>query len=244
MNVLISGGAKNGKSYYAQRIAKQMAEEQGVPLYYIATMIPRDEEDRARIRRHIAERAGWGFQTLEQGLDLPGLLCRGGGKAGSDQAAGSESGPVEDSGRTLVDPKGVFLLDSVTALLSNEMFGEDGTYDPGAARRVAADCTAFAKATGNTVFVSDYIYGDAQRYDTMTEDYRRALAAVDRQLAKVCERVVEVSGHRTGLDGSHRAGCSADPGRSDSDGGLFCHDRIHPPGRIHGRMRRSDAPAP
>ena len=171
MNVLISGGAKNGKSYYAQRIAKQMAEEQGVPLYYIATMIPRDEEDRARIRRHIAERAGWGFQTLEQGLDLPGLLRRG--------------GPV--------DPKGVFLLDSVTALLSNEMFGEDGTYDPGAARRVAADCTAFAKATGNTVFVSDYIYGDAQRYDTMTEDYRRALAAVARQLAKVCERVVEVS---------------------------------------------------
>lgn len=171
MNVLISGGAKNGKSYYAQRIAKQMAEEQGVPLYYIATMIPRDEEDRARIRRHIAERAGWGFQTLEQGLDLLGLLRRG--------------GPV--------DPKGVFLLDSVTALLSNEMFDENGTYDPGAAQRVAADCTAFAKATGNTVFVSDYIYGDAQRYDTMTEDYRRALAAVDRQLAKVCERVVEVS---------------------------------------------------
>ena len=177
MNVLISGGAKNGKSYYAQRIAKQMAEEQEVPLYYIATMIPRDEEDQARIRRHIAERAGWGFQTLEQGLDLPGLLRRGGGRAGSDP----------------VDPNGVFLLDSVTALLSNEMFDEKGNYDPGAAQRVAADCTAFAKATGNTVFVSDYIYGDAQRYDTMTEDYRRALAAVDRQLAKVCERVVEVS---------------------------------------------------
>ena len=73
------------------------------------------------------------------------------------------------------------------------MFDEQGRFDKGAAERVAKDCTAFAKATGNTVFVSDYIYGDAQRYDTMTEDYRRALAAVDRQLAKVCERVVEVS---------------------------------------------------
>ena len=72
MNVLISGGAKNGKSYYAQRIAQQMAEDSCAqatenggrkmaadrgelrrPLYYIATMIPHDEEDHARIRRHI-----------------------------------------------------------------------------------------------------------------------------------------------------------------------------------------------
>ena len=74
MNILISGGAKNGKSYFAQRQAKQMADEQGVPLYYIATMIPHDEEDRARIRRHIKERAGWGFATLECGRNLPGIL--------------------------------------------------------------------------------------------------------------------------------------------------------------------------
>ncbi|MBQ9059705.1 MAG: bifunctional adenosylcobinamide kinase/adenosylcobinamide-phosphate guanylyltransferase [Firmicutes bacterium] len=185
MNVLISGGAKNGKSYYAQRIAKEMAEEQKVPLYYIATMIPHDEEDRARVARHVSERAGWGFQTLEQGRDLPELLCREGGETEGAQAAGSETAQV--------DPRGVFLLDSVTALLSNEMFDANGYFDPGAGERVAADCTAFARATGNTVFVSDYIYGDAEEYDTMTEDYRRALAAVDRQLAEACDRVIEVS---------------------------------------------------
>ena len=194
MNVLISGGAKNGKSYYAQRIAQQMAEDSCAqatenggrkmaadrgelrrPLYYIATMIPHDEEDHARIRRHIAERDGWGFETLEQGTDLMGLVRQ------------------DAEGNTLADPEGVFLLDSVTALLSNEMFREDGSFDPEAADRVAADCTAFARATGNTVFVSDYIYGDADRYDTMTEDYRRALAQVDRALARVCDRVTEVS---------------------------------------------------
>ena len=169
MNILISGGAKNGKSYYAQRLAKQMAEETGHPLYYIATMIPHDEEDHARIRRHVSERAGWGFETLERGTDLMGLL----------------GGPV--------DPRGAFLLDSVTALLSNEMFDEQGRFDKEAAERVAKDCTAFAKATGNTVFVSDYIYGDAERYDALTEEYRRALATVDRELAKVCDQVIEVS---------------------------------------------------
>ena len=174
MNVLISGGAKNGKSYYAQRMAKEMSEKSGRPLYYIATMIPADDEDRARIRRHLSERDGWGFETLEQGRDLPRLL--------------------QDPG---VDPQGVFLLDSVTALLSNEMFDDRGEYDPEAAARVAADCAAFAEATGSTVFVSDYIYGDADRYDELTEGYRRALAEIDRTLAGVCGRVVEVSAGRT-----------------------------------------------
>ena len=191
MNVLISGGAKNGKSYYAQKLAKQMSEEQAVPLYYIATMIPHDEEDHARIRRHIAERVGWGFETLEQGKDLTALLRRDEAAAGT--AAGGTGTEVRSTTGRAADPRGVFLLDSVTALLSNEMFREDGTTDPQAAERVARDCTAFAKATGNTVFVSDYIYGDADRYDTMTEEYRRGLARIDRALASVCDRVIEVS---------------------------------------------------
>ena len=56
MNVFISGGCKNGKSYYAQEVARDMANEKNVPLYYLATMIPVDDEDRARIKRHV--RAG------------------------------------------------------------------------------------------------------------------------------------------------------------------------------------------
>lgn len=171
MNILVSGGAKNGKSMFAQRTARQMAEEAGLPLYYIATMIPRDEEDEARIARHREEREGWGFETIECGKSLGELL----------QEIGREAGP------------GVFLLDSVTALLSNEMFADDGSVDHGAAARVAEDCVRFAKATKNTVFVSDYIYGDGTDYDKLTEEYRHGLAMIDRTLAQVCERVVEIS---------------------------------------------------
>ncbi len=217
MNVLISGGAKNGKSYYAQNLAKAMASGKGCPLYYIATMIPRDEEDEARIRRHRAERAGWGFQTVERGRDLPGMFDAAVPAAPnasepsdpSEPNAGDPTGPSEpnasepsdpsgpNAGDAAVpsgpDPSGVFLLDSVTALLSNEMFREDGTFDPDAAGRTARECCAFAEMTGNTIFVSDYIYGDAEEYDPFTEDYRRALAAVDKKLAQVCDRVIEVS---------------------------------------------------
>lgn len=170
MNILVSGGSKNGKSYYAQKAAKEMSEELGAPLYYIATMIPCDEEDEARIKRHIEERKGWGFTTLEQGTDIARLLDR------------------ED-----VEKSGVFLLDSVTALLSNEMFGADGSIDEEAGARVASGLEEFAAKTGNTVFVSDNIYSDAGDYGELTECYRRSLAAADRALASCCDAVVEIA---------------------------------------------------
>ena len=115
MSTFISGGCKNGKSFYAQRIAKAA----GTPLYYIATMIPRDNEDEARIVRHRQERAGWGFETLECGADILSCLDR-------------------------ADPAGAFLLDSVTALLSNEMFTDAGM-NPGAPEKLARELMEFVR---------------------------------------------------------------------------------------------------
>ena len=163
MHTFISGGCKNGKSWYAQRIAQTA----GKPLYYVATMISTGEEDDQRIARHIRERDGWGFATLECGRDI--LSC------------------LKDA-----DCTGSFLLDSVTALLANEMFRPEG-FDPSAPERVAAELEAFARRTGSAVFVSDFIYGDAQRYDEWTEGYRRGLALIDRRLAACCDNVLEVS---------------------------------------------------
>lgn len=175
MNYFISGGCKNGKSYYAQQVARDMAQSQELPLYYLATMIPTDEEDRARIRRHLSERDGWGFDTVEQGTDI--CSCLGG---------------TTVDGNT-VNPSGVFLLDSVTALLQNEMFKADGSVDLNAADRLEKELTEFVAKTGNTVFVSDYIYSDAFIYEELTEEYRRGLAQLDKALAKACHQVVEVA---------------------------------------------------
>ena len=175
MNIFISGGCKNGKSYHAQKLACLMAKENNLPLYYLATMIPTDDEDKARIARHLKERDGWGFETIEQSTNICACL----------------------NGRTisgkLVDSSGVFLLDSVTALLSNEMFRPDGTFDLNAPQRVAEQLLELAHHTGNTVFVSDYIYSDALIYDKLTEKYRQGLAYADRCLAAECHKVLEVS---------------------------------------------------
>lgn len=175
MNIFISGGCKNGKSYHAQELARDMSREKKLPLYYLATMIPCDEEDNVRIRRHLAERDGWGFDTIEQGLNICEAL-KGKTVSGAD-----------------VSPNGVFLLDSVTALLSNEMFRADGTIDLDAPERLAHELSDFAKRTRNTVFVSDYIYSDAYRFDEYTEAYRQGLALLDRTLAKLCDQVIEVT---------------------------------------------------
>ena len=174
MHVFISGGCKNGKSYYAQRVAQAA----GTPLYYVATMISTGEEDDKRIARHIRERAGWGFATLEQGRDILSCLRR-------------------------ADVRGSFLLDSVTALLANEMFAPGG-FDAGAAERVAGQLEEFARRTASAVFVSDYLYGDVGRYDSWTEEYRRGLALIDRRLAQKCDCVLEISAgqiicHKGGL---------------------------------------------
>lgn len=204
MNVFISGGCKNGKSMYAQNIARNMAQSRNVPLYYVATMIPTDDEDRARIKRHLSERDGWGFETIEQGRRICDALkaaaspdggrnCPGTADA---QVKGTADGQGKGDAAVTVNPEGAFLLDSVTALLSNEMFLPDGTVDFGAGERVAEELVRFAQQTGNTVFVSDYIYSDGQVFDSYTESYRKALAFIDRRLAEVCDSVIEVSfGH-------------------------------------------------
>ena len=163
MSTFISGGCKNGKSFYAQQIARAA----GSPLYYIATMIPHDNEDQARIRRHRDERAGWGFETLECGSDILSCLDR-------------------------ADANGSFLLDSVTALLSNEMFRADGTLDADAPERLERELLAFSRQMRCCVFVSDYIYADGGQYDAWTEAYRRGLARLDRALAAGCENAAEL----------------------------------------------------
>ena len=163
MNYFLSGGAKNGKSSLAQRI---VCAQPG-PRYYLATMIPHDDEDLLRIQRHIDDRAGLGFTTVECGTDILSALRR-------------------------MDPGGAVLLDSVTALLSNEMFRADGTLDAYAPERLERELLAFSRQMRFCVFVSDYIYADGGQYDAWTEAYRRGLARLDRALAAACENAAEL----------------------------------------------------
>lgn len=63
--VMITGGARSGKSAYAERLAK----ESGLPVVFVATALPLDDEMRRRIERHRAQRPGE-WRTVEEPLEL------------------------------------------------------------------------------------------------------------------------------------------------------------------------------
>ncbi len=93
--IVIAGPNDSGKSRWAEEL---LARYHG-PKRYIATMLPRTEDNFARIAKHRAQRSGLGFQTLE----LPEHL---------DAAS--------------VPADAAVLLEDVSNLLANAMFGSGG----------------------------------------------------------------------------------------------------------------------
>lgn len=168
MTFFISGGAKCGKSALAQDLSVALSKDG--KHYYVATMISTGSEDDERIHRHLADRDGMGFETVECFKNILDCL-------------------------ETADADGSFLVDSVTALLQNSLFPVEKNYelDLEAAKRCSVELVEFAGRVRHAVFVSDYIYSDAERYSESTERYRKCLADIDRRLARVCDTVVEVS---------------------------------------------------
>jgi adenosylcobinamide kinase/adenosylcobinamide-phosphate guanylyltransferase len=103
--VLITGGARSGKSRRAEARVRALP---GVPIY-IATARADDDEMRARIARHVADR-GPGWETIEEPLDLVGALAAS-------------------------DGRGPRLVDCLTLWLSNLLFRGDD-WEPRAAALV------------------------------------------------------------------------------------------------------------
>lgn len=91
MLILVMGKNGSGKSAFAEKLAVRLRETR----YYIATMRPYGTEDAARVQRHIAQRAGLGFITLE----LPYSV-----------------------GDAVIPAGAVALVEDVSNLLSNAMF--------------------------------------------------------------------------------------------------------------------------
>ncbi len=164
MNIFISGGCKNGKSTLGEELTRILAG--GRPYYYVATMIPVDEEDQQRILRHQQSRRGYDFITIEA--------------------------PFYVADKIIASAPGVFLVDSLTALLANQMFLKEGQYSPAGEAEVREDVDRLFTANSELVLVSDCLSSDSRFYDSYTETFRRSLAALECFCASRCEVVVEV----------------------------------------------------
>jgi len=96
--ILVTGGAKSGKSAWAEARAEEIATKR----IYVATAQAFDIEMETRIADHLARR-GSGWSTVEEPRDLPRVLDETDGHA----------------------PR---LVDCLTLWLSNEMLADDGDW--------------------------------------------------------------------------------------------------------------------
>lgn len=165
MIVYISGGCKNGKSGIAEKIAYSL-KENNKPFYYIATMCPTDEEDEKRIKKHREDRKNLFFETIEIQQNIKDL-------------------------ENICDLKGTFLIDSVTALLANEMF-LNGNVINDAYKKVCDDLLYIICKMKNVVMVSDYIFSDSMKYDYITNQYKKGLAFIDKNCVKKSDILIEI----------------------------------------------------
>ena len=159
---IIIGGSGSGKSAFAEELVCRLPGRR----LYIATMTARDPESLRRIAKHRRAREGYGFQTLERGMNLAGA---------------TESGNGFPAGANV-------LLEDLSNLLANEMFRPEG----GGVDAVRDGIRALTERCENLTVVTNEIFSDGGRYDKTTELYLRNLAMLNRELAREADLVAEV----------------------------------------------------
>lgn len=165
MIIFIVGGAKSSKSSFGEVFSSKL-NNQG-KLYYLATMNPYDCEDLKRINDHIENRKEYGFVTIEQKRDLHNILEK-------------------------LDKDDTVLLDSITSLVTNEMFvGKEFNSD--ISIKISDDIKKISQKVKNIVIVSDYVFSDGILYDSYTERFKRELGHINCSIASMADIVVESS---------------------------------------------------
>ena len=166
MFTLVIGGSASGKSDYAERHVLSL--EGGGPRIYIATMEPFGEEARARIARHHALRRDRGFETIECYRNIGSLRL-----------------PADSN----------VLLEDLGNLMANELFGNDAAAVDEAADlpdRIAEEIEKVFSDCAHLTIVTNEIFSGGKNYEGETLRYLRALARLNRILAKRADYVVEL----------------------------------------------------
>lgn len=167
--ILVTGGARSGKSGYAQSLAEA---ETGTRVF-IATCPPAaetgDREMAARIDRHREQRRQKGWQTIEEQLDLAGVL----------QDCTSHE---------------VLLVDCLTLWVNNLLFhgsgdfSEDEIVEKG--RELLAAC-AFCK--GTVILVTNEVGLGIVPENPRAREYRDLVGRLNQVIARGADRVVLVT---------------------------------------------------
>ena len=161
--LLVIGGARSGKSTFAQRCAEARAARDGLETVFVATAQAYDEEMAERIAAHVAARdARW--RTLEAPYDLAPAIA--------EHAAASR----------------VVLVDCLTLWLTNRMLRGDDLETA-----AAALAESLAASPGPMILVSNEVGWGIVPENAMARRFREAQGRLNQAVAAACDSVVMVA---------------------------------------------------
>ncbi|MFD1954449.1 bifunctional adenosylcobinamide kinase/adenosylcobinamide-phosphate guanylyltransferase [Paenibacillus thailandensis] len=180
MAVLVTGGARSGKSSFAEAYAERSGDS-GI---YVATSRIWDEEMAERVANHRLdrERSGFPWRTVEEPLDLAGVLA--GIKGELDRHLRSDEARPP-----------VVLIDCLTLWLSNWMFKleEDGLPD----KRLNEEYRKLAEAVEGypypLLLVTNEVGGGVVPAYPLGRRFRDEAGRLNRLMAQLCDRVFLVT---------------------------------------------------
>ena len=169
---LVLGGARSGKSAYAEKLAGQSGRD----VVYIATARPSDGEMAARIAQHRSDRPQH-WLTIEESLHIADAIA------------------------LHSTPDNVILVDCLTLWLSNLMFSGTGAYpDVGAITlpalftdQRAALLGALQTAKGDVVLVSNEVGMGIVPMGAVSRCFTDEAGRLNQAVAAVCNRAVFIA---------------------------------------------------
>lgn len=170
MMILITGGSGSGKSVYAEAYIGTLSEN--CKKYYIATMQVFDKEGKNKVQKHRRMRAGKGFATIEQTVEIEKAIDKMKKDKGIEKTA---------------------LLECMSNLTANEMFSEEtpkGREE--VIEKIIRGIEILNKELTHLVIVTNNVFEDGGTYDETTMEYIRTMGSIGERLAKMADQVIEV----------------------------------------------------
>ena len=166
--VLVTGGCRSGKSAYALHLAESLPPTR----LYVATCPVTDDEMRHRIEEHRRARGDRGWETIEEQVDLAGVLSR-------------------HTRHT------VRLVDCVTLWINNLMFYAEQEGRPLTEADVAGHCSHMLDAgkggRGTVIFVTNEVGMGVVPENAQARRYRDLVGRANQIIAARADTVTLVS---------------------------------------------------
>ena len=199
MITLITGGSGSGKSAYAEKYICHASNEKGCrEKYYIATMQVFDDEGQRKIDRHRRLRAGKGFITIEQPRDIKKavekLQSENYLKTGRSALLECMSNLVANEMFPPVDASGIQAAEVEKEALDapKNMKDYETAQISHVSKKVLKEVSILSENVADLVIVTNNVFEDGVCYDESTMNYIKAMGIVNKGLAAMAERVVEV----------------------------------------------------